>query len=77
MTPEQEKNWKTTLAVSELVVKQTKRNYQTGKSGFTDEDVRKAAARLLTLRGMYEKESGRPVRSKPTKSQIAGLIRGI
>lgn len=56
-------------------LKATKAAYYKGTPGVTYEDMRDAAARLLTFRGLYERATGRPVRSKATPKAVASLLR--
>jgi len=57
-------------------LRETKAAYYANMPGVTYEDMSAAAARLLTMRGICEKASGRKVTSAPTKKQIAILLRG-
>lgn len=72
MSPE---TLKTLVRVLDKQLQQTKHAYHTGMPGVTYEDMTAAATRLLQTRAMYERESGRPVRSKVNKQAIANLIR--
>jgi hypothetical protein len=65
----------TLIATLERHLAITKRAYHLGQRGWSYEDCRQAAARLLVARGMWEEASGRPVVSKPTARQIAHLLR--
>ena len=57
-------------------VRETRAAYYRGVPGVTYDDMAAAASRLLTMRGIVEAQSGRKVTSKPTKAQIAHMLRG-
>lgn len=53
-----------------------KRAYHTGEPGWTYDDMKAAAKRLLAMRRMYERATERPVTSNPdSTAQIAALLR--
>lgn len=57
-------------------LKQTRAAYYANMPGITYEDMAASAARLLRMRAVVEKMTGRPVKSDPTsKKQIAALLR--
>lgn len=68
---------KAVLTTLENHVRQTRHAYTTGVPGVTYEDMAAAARRLLEMRAAFERASGRKVTSKPTKAQIAALLRAL
>ena len=57
-------------------LQRTKQAYYANMRGITYDDMSAAAARLLRMRAVVEKMTGRPVKSDPTsKKQIAALLR--
>lgn len=72
MTPEQ---ITMTIDVLETSFQKMRAAYYNGVAGVTYDDMRTAAANLLTWRGMYERATDRKVTSKPTKAQIVRLLR--
>lgn len=57
-------------------VRDTKAAYYSNVPGVTYDDMAAAAERLLRMRAMAERMSGRKVTSAPTKKQIAVMLRG-
>lgn len=65
------------LDTLERHVKETKAAYYRGVPGVTYEDMAAAARRLIEMRAVVERSTGRKVTSKPTKLAIASLLRSL
>lgn len=63
------------LAVLEQTLRETKRRYYAGTPGYTYDTMRDDARRLLHMRQVLERASGRPVRTKVTARAVADLLR--
>ncbi len=57
-------------------LRETRAAYYAGMPGVTHEDMAAAARRVLEVRQMLERASGRLVTTKVTKEAIAALLRG-
>ena len=58
-------------------LQRTKQAYYANMPGITYDDMSASAARLLRMRAVVEKMTGRLVKSDPaSKKQIAALLRG-
>lgn len=65
------------LTTLESQVRQTKAAYYSAVPGVTYDDMAAAARRLLEMRAVVERATGRKVTSKPTSLAVATLLRSI
>ena len=56
-------------------LRETRAAYYAGMPGVTHEDMASAARRVLEVRRMLERATGRPATTKVTKEAIATLLR--
>ena len=56
-------------------LRETRAAYYAGMPGVTHEDMANAARRVLEVRRMLERATGRPVTTKVTKEAVASLLR--
>lgn len=57
-------------------LRDVRKAYMTGVRGFTYDDMKAAAIRVLEARNLYERMTGRKPVSSPSASQIAAILRG-
>ena len=69
--------WNACLDTLHRHAKETKRSYYIGIDGVTDEDMRAAARRYLTMRLAFERASGRPVTTTVSPASVARFLRNL